>query len=215
VTVLALGPEALTSDDGAWPVDGLTERIIDGALRCVARWGVSKTTLDDIAREAGCGRATVYRLFPGGRDGLWDAVVLTEARRFMGRLVARAEEQTGLEDVLVAVVAQAAGDLAHHPALNFLLAHEPETILPQLTFHHMDRVLAAVSAAVGPLLTPWLEAGATDETAARAAEWIARIVLSYLLSPSPDVDLADEASARRIIQQFVLPGLRPAVHQSA
>ena len=38
---------------------------LDAALACVARVGVAKTTLDDVAKEAGCARATVYRCFPG------------------------------------------------------------------------------------------------------------------------------------------------------
>ncbi|MEA2588672.1 MAG: hypothetical protein QOH66_1599, partial [Actinomycetota bacterium] len=46
------------------------QRVIDAALRCIARWGIAKTTLDDIAREASCSRATIYRLFPGGKDAL-------------------------------------------------------------------------------------------------------------------------------------------------
>ena len=41
------------------------DRILDAALACIARVGVGKTTLDDVAREAGCARATVYRCFPG------------------------------------------------------------------------------------------------------------------------------------------------------
>ena len=33
-------------------------RLIDATLICLARWGVAKTTLDDVARQAGCSRAT-------------------------------------------------------------------------------------------------------------------------------------------------------------
>ena len=40
-------------------------RVLDAALTCVARVGLAKTTLDDVAREAGCARATVYRCFSG------------------------------------------------------------------------------------------------------------------------------------------------------
>src|SRR6266851_644407 len=61
-------------------------RMVDATLRCIARWGVAKTTLDDVAREAGCSRATVYRLFPGGKDGLLDAVARTETERFFACL---------------------------------------------------------------------------------------------------------------------------------
>ena len=51
------------------------KRIVDATLRCVGRWGLAKTTLDDVAREAGCSRATVYRLFPGGKDSLFGTLV--------------------------------------------------------------------------------------------------------------------------------------------
>ena len=43
--------------------------------------------------------------------------------------------------------------------------------------------------------------------ALRVAEWASRIVLSYTTCPADDVDLADEASTRRLVQTFVLPGL--------
>ena len=45
----------------------LEQRILAATIRCVSRWGVGKTTLDDIAREAGCSRATIYRVVPGGK----------------------------------------------------------------------------------------------------------------------------------------------------
>ena len=37
-------------------------RLVDAVLRCISRWGVAKTTLDDVAREAGCSRATVAKI---------------------------------------------------------------------------------------------------------------------------------------------------------
>jgi AcrR family transcriptional regulator len=182
------------------------ERVVAAAVRCVARWGLAKTTLDDIAREAGCGRATVYRLFPGGRDALWDAVVTSEAARFFRRIATRAAAQESLEDVLVAIVTEAAAGLSQHAALQFLLAHEPEAILPHLAFHRMNDVLSVVGGLGGPLLTRWL----SEEDAARAAEWVARVVISYLTSPSDRIDLADETSAREFVRTFILPGLQPA-----
>ena len=49
-------------------------RVLDAALDCCERWGRSKTTVDDIATEAGISRATLYRMFPGGRDNLFEAL---------------------------------------------------------------------------------------------------------------------------------------------
>ena len=63
------------------------ERITAGALVCIARWGTAKTTLDDIAREAGCSRATIYRLFPGGKRAVLDAAGEVELARILDELV--------------------------------------------------------------------------------------------------------------------------------
>ena len=64
-------------------------RIIDGTLACLARHGTVKTTVDDIARESGVSRATVYRAFPGGRDEILGAVVDTEMARLFSALGVR------------------------------------------------------------------------------------------------------------------------------
>jgi AcrR family transcriptional regulator len=179
------------------------ERILEATLRCVARWGVGKTTLDDVAREAGCSRATVYRAFPGGKDGLVEALVASELARYFTQLGACLEPAASLEDALVAGTAFTARWLAAHSALQFLLAHEPEAVLPHVAFRRMNDVLAAASAFVGPYLERWL---ARDD-ALRAAEWATRIVVSYTFCPADGVDLSDEASARRLVCTFILPGL--------
>src|SRR5436305_14209661 len=153
------------------------QRVVDGALRCVSRWGVGKTTLDDAAREAGCSRATVYRLFPGGKDGLLDAVCRAELARFFvgltGRLEAVADQ--GVEALLVAGMSEAGRRILDHPALQYVLTHEPEAIAPRLAFPQMDLVLRTATA----FATPWLTHHLDDEEAGRLAEWVTRILISY------------------------------------
>jgi AcrR family transcriptional regulator len=185
------------------PAAAPAQRVIDATLRCIARWGVAKTTLDDIAREARCSRATVYRLFPGGKDALIEAVATSEVMRFFAALGARLDETDTLEDLLVAGMTEAARHLQQHGALQFLLQHEPEAVLPHFAFRSADAVLGTVRRFAGPYLARFLD---VDE-APRAAEWVARIVLSYTSCPADGVDLADEESVRRLVRTFVLPGL--------
>ena len=98
VDVVASDPDA-TADPGtaAAPASSISPagpssesphrvRIIDGTLACLARHGTVKTTVDDIARESGVSRATVYRAFPGGRDEILGAVVDTEMARLFSAL---------------------------------------------------------------------------------------------------------------------------------
>lgn len=184
------------------------QRIADAALRCIARWGVSKTTLDDVAREAGYSRATVYRLFPGGKDSLVQGLVANELQRFFTGLDQRLDGVTDLEELLVTGITYAGRFLSGHEALQFLLAYEPEVVLPRISFEHMNEVLRATTARTARHLAPHVgEAGAT-----RAAEFVARIVFSYTMCPGDRVDVCDEESVRGLVRRFVLPGL---VHRSS
>jgi len=179
-------------------------RVIDSALDCIARQGVAKTTLDDVARQAGCSRATVYRVFPGGKEGVLSAVVDTEVSRFFSALAVRMGQAGDLEDVLVEGMTEAATRITRHGALSYLLCHEPEVVLPQLAFARMDDVLATASAFTSPFLGRWLD----HDEAVRVAEWAARIVVSYLACPAEDVDLTNISEVRALVRTFVLPGIR-------
>jgi len=189
---------------------GQEQRIVDATTRCIARWGVAKTTLDDVAREASCSRATVYRLFPGGKDAVLEATVRAQLARFYRGLAERLDGAgDDLEDLLVAGAVHTSQQIAGNRALQFVLAHEPGMILPLIAFNRMDRVLRAVSEFAAPYLAPHVGA----EEAPRMAEWVARIVLSYMLSPADEVDVRDEESVRRLVRTFVLPGLVNHVRQ--
>ena len=179
-------------------------RVVDGALSCIAAQGVARTTLDDVARNAGCSRATVYRLFPGGKDAVMQAAADTEVSRFFSALAVCMGEAHDLEDVLVAGMTEAARRVSEHEALGALLEHEPELVLPRLAFSHMDEVLATTCTFVAPFLGRWLDSA----EARRVAEWAARIVVSYLACPAEGVDITDVAQVRGFVRQFVLPGIR-------
>jgi len=179
------------------------QRVIDAALRCIARWGIATTTLDDVAREASCSRATIYRLFPGGKDALLGAITRSELDRFFTGLAQRFDGAHNLEDLLVGGMLYASRALAGHEALQFVLAYEPEVVLPKVAFRQADRVLTAVSLFASPYLAPHVGA---DE-APRVAEWVARLVLTYILCPADSVDVGDEESVRRLVRTYVLPGL--------
>lgn len=200
-------PPPLAAEGHGAPAVGPGERrVLDAAVVCLSRRGVAKSSLDDIAREAGVSRATAYRLFPGGKDTVLDATVATELARFATALGERLSGAEDLEELLVAGITFASRHLAGHEALQYLLVHEPEQVLPHVSFGHLDQVLAAASALVAPHLTRFVG----DELAERTGEWVTRLVLSHAQAPSPTWDLADEASTRAFVAAFVLPGLPAA-----
>jgi len=178
-------------------------RIVDGALGCLARQGVAKTTVDDIARAAGLSRATLYRTFPRGKEGILAAVVETEVARLFSSLAVAMGEATDLEDVLVAGMVESARRLRSHAALSYLLEHEPGAVLPHLTFAGLDHLLMVAGDLAAPFFARWLE----PEQASRAAEWAVRIVLAYCSGPPAGTDLTDPGDARALVRTFVLPGI--------
>jgi AcrR family transcriptional regulator len=181
--------------------DRVEARALEATLACIARHGLSKTTIDDVAREAGCSRATLYRYF-GSRRELVTVTVQTEALRVATLAHDAADAAEHLEDAVVAVLVVAGTELGEHPALRFVAEVEPEQVLPFLTFAGGDQFLHDAGAALAPCFERFLGADAT-----RAAEWVARIGLALWLSPTAPVSLTDPVALRGYVRAFVLPAL--------
>src|SRR5690349_16253304 len=75
-------------------------RLLTAAEVCFSRYGVMKTTVEDVATEAKVSRATVYRYFEG-RDELVLGVLLMEAKRFLTKLQKRIAAQSNISDAIV------------------------------------------------------------------------------------------------------------------
>ena len=184
------------------PADAQVGRILDGALRALGRYGLAKLTLDDVAREAGCSRATLYRYFPG-KSALLQAVLQSETARLTAGLEAALAEVTTLGEALAAVGTYGAREFGGHEALQFLLAHEPGAILPHLCSGPGGRLLDRLAGVVGPQLCQFMP----PLEARRVGEWLARIVLSYGCTPPGESPARKEAAVEAVVREFVLPGL--------
>jgi AcrR family transcriptional regulator len=182
--------------------DRLETRAVDATLACIARHGLSKTTIDDVAREAGCSRATVYRYF-GSRAELVSTAVQAEATRVASLARETAGTALTLEDAVVGVLRVAGLELGEHPALRFVAEVEPEQLLPYLTFAGGDRFLQAAATEIAPCFERFVGADAP-----RAAEWVARIGLALWLSPTAPVALSDAGALRAYVRVFVLPAIQ-------
>jgi AcrR family transcriptional regulator len=180
------------------------ERLIDSAEECFARYGVPKTTVEDIARNAGVSRATVYRYFAGGRDQLIIGVLLRELTRFHEGLRKRLTRIPDIGDQLVEIVAFTVEEIRGSDSLVALFASE-------------SAGLTAGAAAASELLIkrtatlirPFLESGdprvrgGLDEM--EVAEWFLRATLSFVsLEGTPARSGAEQ---RDYLARFVLPAI--------
>ena len=185
-------------------------RVLDAAKSCCERWGVAKVTIEDIANEAGVSRATLYRMFPGGKDVLFEALRVRELEDFFTRLSAHLDGSVDFEDLLVRCVVHATHELRSDQHLSLMLASEPGEALGQLTVDGVPRIIRVATVFLAPLVDGYLE----RREGARMVELLARLVISYFLAPSEQVDLGEPESARTFIQTFILPAFQPSLTRS-
>lgn len=203
---LPAGDLHLVDVDVPAPSTDVEARILDAALVLVARWGVAKTALGDVAKEAGCSRATLYRAFPGGKQHLFLALATRELATYRGGILDALEAADELGDAPTRALVVAARLLHDHDAAQFILEHEPELLLPFLGFHQVDLLYRETSAAFGPYLERFLPA----DRAAWAAEWSARLFITYLFNPHERRDLSVIDDALGLVETFILPAFPDA-----
>lgn len=178
------------------------EGLLEAAYACVGRYGIAKTTMDDVAREARRSRATVYRYFPGGKDQLVREVIAWEAGRFFERLAAAVAAAPDFAALLEDALVFAHRAVADHEVLQKILETEPELLLPQLTVES-ERLLALIKGFLAPQLArvALRDGLAMDE----AADFVARMLLSFI-GAQGQWDLTDRARVRRLVAS-VLAGV--------
>ena len=185
--------------------DDVEARILAGAMVCLERFGVAKTTLDDIAGEADCSRATVYRYF-ANRAAVVEASVAAEINRVTDAIIASAAGAESLEDAVTRMFVCAARVLVTHTALQRALDLEPEVVLPGLSFEGGDRMFTDAAVRFAPVFARFVP----EDRAASAAEWSTRVLLAYLHPDRAPFSMTDEAAANALVRRHIVPAFPPS-----
>jgi AcrR family transcriptional regulator len=177
-------------------VEAAADRILDAAEQLWTEREQSSVGMNEIARAAGCSRATLYRYFES-REALRTAYVHRETR-WLG--LAIAERIDGIEDPrerLIASLSTALRMVRDSPAL----ASWFTTTRPPI-----GGEVAGQSEVITALATAFLNSLGPEEPAAveRRARWVVRVLTSLLLYPG-----RDEADERAMIEEFVVPIVTP------
>lgn len=189
-------PSPRSSSGGTRPAESdRRTTLLDAAVRRFVAVGITKTTMEDISREAGAGKATLYRHFPN-KKAVVEGLVERENQRFDRELrgaAAAAESHAGsLEDAFVAALEF----LRTHPMLTKSLAEEPEVLLPYLTLRS-GPVARSTTALFHDIIEHGQRAGVFGPMRADwAAETLFRLVMSFFILPTMMIDVDDPDEVR-------------------
>ena len=158
-------------------------RILDAAFACAEKFGLVRTTMSDVSREARLSRQTVYRYFSSKHD-LFMALVIREEEVLMAQVRDAIRPHRELRPAIEAAFRVTLRAMRAHPLLDRVMATEPHELLPYLTveanpvremgIRMMEEVFSTRMEGVSPVL------------AHRAAEISSRLVTSYAIMPPDD-----------------------------
>jgi AcrR family transcriptional regulator len=184
----------------------MSERILDAAAELYLERGRSETTLSAVAHRAGVSRPSVYKHL-GSVDDVAHALIGRELQRFFDAVTQVLAAQPTLRDRLVEGLAFTVEYARAHTLLQRLLELEPELVVTAFTLRAESVLRQAIA-----LLSPELEQAADDRRLVHispdvAAEWVARIAISLVLTPSVTRDLTDPVELRRYLESLLVGGL--------
>ncbi|WP_102142908.1 TetR/AcrR family transcriptional regulator [Mycobacterium hubeiense] len=163
------------------------ERIYDAAAEVIAARGLDLLNIDDLAKRAGCSRATIYR-HVGGKSAIRDAVLARSIARIGVDVRTAVAGLHGSERVVNAILTSVRAVRAD-PVAASLIAAPPTADNVNRTLTDSPRLAAAAAELAG--------LGPDDPL---AAEWIVRVVLSLLYWP-----MGTAAVEERAVRRFVVP----------
>lgn len=183
------------------------ERILAAAEECFARYGFQKTSMADIAREAGLSRRSLYRHFPD-KAALFNEVAAGRARIFLEEIVRRTSELAGLSAQIEEVARLTNRFVREDPISAALLRADPDSLARMVSTEARELLSMAMDAII-PLIETARDNGEVraDLQVQRAAEWIARMVFSLSATPSVTFDVDDPEQTAAFIREFLVEGL--------
>lgn len=198
--------DAVVADPTTGRRDRRDDLLAAAARRFVAA-GIRATTMEDIAREARAGKATLYRYF-ANKDAVIDALLDREARRFERSLRAAADDHEAAAERIEAAFLVGVRFFVDHPVMTRGRDEEPALVLSRITADGGPVVRRGLELFTD-LVAQGVRSGelrSVDPPA--AAEVIVRLILSYFAFPPMHVAVDDPDEARAFARAIVAGGLR-------
>jgi len=183
------------------------ERILEAAREVFVHDGIPGARMGNVAKAAGCSRATLYRYFPN-KEALLHAYMVRVAKEFGGVLDQKLRRLSTLGGRLVEAVAVSVELIQEREDLAPFFSEEGLGLTAQLTStatamrEQLARQVARESSSAR--IQGKLRAGVSAD---EAAEWLTRAIFSFSVLP---VEARSGAALRKYLKKMLLPALVPA-----
>ncbi len=179
-------------------------RILAAAGKAIDERGAD-FSIADVARTLGVTRQTVYRYFPS-TDALLMQAGVAAAADFLERLASHIQGMTNPMDAAVEAIATALEWLPKDKHIGLLLAPGRSPALTESMTS--DIALQFAQSVVRRFDVDWAAAGFDDADLDELAEYLLRIIQSFVVDPGRPPRTG--AELRAYLRRWVAPALRPA-----
>ena len=200
----AQGNENHSLDTAADP-NNVRPAIIAAATDCFARYGVKKTTVDDISKAAGVSRPTFYRFYKN-KQGLLLSLAIEEMRRISNKSHKLQKKFDQIDDVFIEAILDAVIESQKSQIVQFLLSPENEDLIIQIT-ESAEEAWQLQTSGWGRLLDRAEKEGRLRSNVKHndIAHWITVIQTMFIIRSRAIKQ--SRAELRELIQSFVLPSI--------
>ena len=181
-------------------------KLLDAAIECYTRNGIAATGMDEVAQQAGVGRATLYRHFNNQESLLLD-VMAHNLRRIRDAVLESIRNCERTEDLYVEAAISILRETRERGLTTLLFGEDATSrTVNRITFS--DPVIKRMGE---EMLTPFLNQARREGvlrdwvTKPLLLEWTSRVMLSFIATPSERLD--SPVKLRRFFHQAIIPSI--------
>jgi AcrR family transcriptional regulator len=191
-------------------VESTEKAILAAAARRFRRFGIRRTTVVDIAEEAGVSRQTLYNHVPGGKDAIIALVIVDEARRVNARARRRLDLALPAAELLAHAHVELVLSARQSPYTEVLLAGGALELTSPV-IDASSRVADVQAEYWMPILDALRERGELDPALelAEVVHWLTFVHVALVAQPGAFG--GDPERTRTLVRRYLVPALlRPA-----
>lgn len=181
------------------------DRLLDAAENCLARYGASKTSMEDVAKTAGLSRATVYRYFEN-REALLQGLGSRQAASLAQEALGYLGQFDNVADWLVEGVLFSLREIPKRPAFA-ALTMSLDTSSASRLFLGSTGMIEIGANVLNPMFATAKAQGLIREDIEvdMLIEWLLRVLWTYLNAPSQVA--TDEEGMRKLFRMMLIPAV--------